>query len=685
MSDVVDSTSTANKEQGKMKKNLFFAAGTLVVALSAGAAQEAEGKAEPETLGKYVADRVLPWDSHQVMSAEFANREIDALDVKCDEAWCALGSKVEYDAYRRALKAKMMSAIGTMPERTPLNARTVATLRREGYSIEKVIFESMPGVFVTANLFVPDGSGRRPAVVMSCGHADTGKDCNIYLRACVIAARRGFVALMFDPYYQGERRTSQRMGSCASHNEMGLRGSLIDWSAPLLRIWDGMRAIDYVLTRPEVDPTRLGYMGQSGGGTMTALMEAADDRIKAAAPSCFLTSLRTLCEHMGPQDGEQNIYGQLSFGLNHTGYVLIPDIPVAVTCKFSDMFPYSGVRTLFKTVRTLEANVGMGERAFLNCAPGPHGWTEATEQSSVMFLARQLMPECRDLAINLEDMWQLDVGFDMSKVDVGLAEEERGCTKDRTTETLPGWKSIMDVIAERAAKLRSARRPMDAAERAGRARTLAKVKLPDETGYRAKETSAANVEGLDVARVVVQYPGTGHMLPAVCIAKPGADKAPVVVTAWAGRSDGLQIARPYVDAGHPVMVADVSGVGEIGKEKHFFYAAKDRPDEGLGAMCYLIGEPLVGRRASDMLVLADVMSRRSGGRRPLLVAAGPLAIPAAHAWAADASAWAGVEVRDAPPSWRDCVEGGSARMEATRYADIVPTAYLEYDWVDLLP
>ena len=668
-----------------MKKNLFFAAGTLVVALSAGAAQEAEGKAEPETLGKYVADRVLPWDSHQVMSAEFANREIDALDVKCDEAWCALGSKVEYDAYRRALKAKMMSAIGTMPERTPLNARTVATLRREGYSIEKVIFESMPGVFVTANLFVPDGSGRRPAVVMSCGHADTGKDCNIYLRACVIAARRGFVALMFDPYYQGERRTSQRMGSCASHNEMGLRGSLIDWSAPLLRIWDGMRAIDYVLTRPEVDPTRLGYMGQSGGGTMTALMEAADDRIKAAAPSCFLTSLRTLCEHMGPQDGEQNIYGQLSFGLNHTGYVLIPDIPVAVTCKFSDMFPYSGVRTLFKTVRTLEANVGMGERAFLNCAPGPHGWTEATEQSSVMFLARQLMPECRDLAINLEDMWQLDVGFDMSKVDVGLAEEERGCTKDRTTETLPGWKSIMDVIAERAAKFRAARRPMDAAERAGRARTLAKVKLPDETGYRAKETSAANVEGLDVARVVVQYPGTGHMLPAVCIAKPGADKAPVVVTAWAGRSDGLQIARPYVDAGHPVMVADVSGVGEIGKEKHFFYAAKDRPDEGLGAMCYLIGEPLVGRRASDMLVLADVMSRRSGGRRPLLVAAGPLAIPAAHAWAADASAWAGVEVRDAPPSWRDCVEGGSARMEATRYADIVPTAYLEYDWVDLLP
>ena len=667
------------------KRKSFLAAGALVVAMTAGAFGETAEKAASEALDKYVADSVLPWGSRQVMSAAFASREIDALDVACDDAWCALKTRAGYDAYRKALKAKMMSAIGTMPERTPLNARTVATLKREGYSIEKVIFESMPGVFVTANLFVPDGAGRRPAVVMSCGHADTGKDCDTYLRACVIAAGRGFVALMFDPYYQGERCTSLRRGSCSSHNEMGLRGSLIDWSAPLLRIWDGMRAIDYVLTRPEVDPARIGYMGQSGGGTMTALMEAADDRIRAAAPSCYLTSIRTLCEQMGPQDGEQNIYGQLSFGLNHTGYVLIPDIPVAVTCKFSDMFPYSGVRTLFKTVRTLEASVGMGERAFLNCAPGPHGWTEATEQSSVMFLARQLMPECRDLAFSLEDLWQLDVGFDMSKVDVGLSEGERGCTKDRTTETLPGWRSIMDVIADRAAKFRAARRPTDAAGRAGRARALAKVKAADATGYRAKETSAANVDGLDVARIVVQYPGTGHMLPAVCVAKPGADRVPVVVAAWAGRLKGLQIARPYVDAGHPVMVADVSGVGEIGKEKHFFYGAKDRPDEGLGAMCYLIGEPLVGRRATDMLVFADVMAKRCGGRRPTLVAAGPLAIPAAHAWAADASAWSGVEVRDAPPSWRDCVEGGSARMEATRYADIVPTAYLEYDWVDLLP
>ena len=675
-----------------MKKKIVAVALVLVAAHFAVAAEDGE----PATLGKYVAAKVLPWGGSAVMSAAYAVREIDALDVKCDEAWCVLKSRAEYDAYRKGLKAKMMEAIGAFPERTPLNARTVATYRRDGYAVEKVIFESMPGVFVTANLFVPEGAGKRPAVVMSCGHADEGKDYPGYLRACVLAAKRGFVALMFDPHYQGERRTTYCRSNTKSHNEMGLRASLVDWSAPLLRIWDGMRAIDYVLSRPEVDASRLGYMGQSGGGTMTALMEAADDRIKAAAPSCFLTSLRDLCAYMGPQDGEQNIYGQLSFGLNHTGYVLIPDIPVAVTCKFSDMFPYSGVQTLFKTVRALEANVGIGERAFLNCAPGPHGWTEATETSSVLFLAKHLMPEafakpdtqmvgtasCEE-KIDLPALWQLDIGFDIKKVDVGLSAEERCCTPGKTTETLPGWRSIMDVIAERAAKAREARPKLDAVAKREVVRNLAKIKSPAETGYRVKEFASGEVEGHSVVRVAVQYPATGHTLPAVCISRKGVSGEPVLVAAWGGRTNGLEVAGESLARGCTVMLADVSGVGEVGREKFVFYGAKERPDEGLGAMCYLIGEPLVGRRATDLLVFAEVLSRCCGGKKPRLVATGPLAIPAAHAWAADGSAWSGIEVRDAPSSWRESLEGGRGWEVPLRYADIVPRAYLSYDWIEL--
>ncbi len=661
-----------------MSKSVMILIAGLAIALPVAAAENAGA----DGLEAVVCARVLPFAGKAAMTSAFVEREIDAADTACDERWLTLKSKAAYDTYRLDLRRKMLAAIGTLPERTPLNARTVATLKRDGYVIEKVIFESMPGLLVTANLFIPDGSGRRPTVVMSCGHSNEGKDCNTYLRACVIAVKRGFVALMFDPYFQGERRVKGQIGSTNCHTQMGLRGTLIDWSAPLLRIWDGMRAIDYALSRPEVDPARLGYMGQSGGGTMAALMEAADDRIRAAAPSCYLTSLRELCQQMGPQDGEQNIYGQLAFGLNHTGYVLIPDIPIAVTCKFSDMFPFAGVRTLFKTVRTVERNVGLGERAFLNCAPGPHGWTEATETSSVLYLARHLVPGCADVKIDLEDLWLLDQGFSYDKVDIGLAEGERGCTPELSTEML-GARHIHDIIAERFAAGSAACQRLDTSAKRAAARRLAKVRLPSETGYRAKETAILAVDGLEVTRLVAQYPGTGALLPAVLVKRPGASETPVLVTAFGGRAAGLKLARRYIDGGHPVMLADVSGIGEIGGDLFTFYGAKERPDEGLGAMCYLLGTPLVGRRATDMLVLAEMLTKRCGGRKPLLVASGPLAIAAAHAYAADSAVWTGMEFTDRPESWFDVLLAGSKSKTMLRYADIVPEAALSYDWTEI--
>ena len=636
-----------------------------------------------DPLTAFVQKRILPFGADAVATSRFVEREIDAVDTACDEKWRTLKSKAEYDAYRLDLRKKMLAAVGTFPERTPLNARTTATLKRDGYTLEKVVFESMPGLFVTANLFIPDGSGRRPAVVMSCGHAETGKDSDVYRRACVIAVKRGFVALMFDPHNQGERRWTGQLNLCNSHTQNGLRGELLDWSPSLLRIWDGMRAIDYALSRPEVDPDRLGYMGQSGGGTMTALMEAADDRIKAACPSCYLTSLRALCQKMGPQDGEQNIFGQLAFGLNHTGYVLIPDIPVAVTCKYGDMFPFYGVRTLFDTVRAVERNVGLGERAFLNVAPGPHGWTEATETSSVLFLAQRLMPDCRDLKIDLSEIWSLDVGFDITKVDLARLPEDPTCTPEGSTEKM-GSRHICDVIADRFAAAASARAALDLSAKRALATKLAKVRRPADANRRVKEIFAGDVDGRTVARLVVQDAKDGSMLPAAFVAG-AADRDPVLVAAFGGRAQGLRLARPYLEAGHPVLVADVSGVGEVGREMFTFYGAQDRPDEGLGAMCYLLGEPLVGRRATDLLVWADVLAKRCGGRRPLLLASGPLAIPAAHAVAADAAAWSGVTFANGPKSWSEVLSAGAKGTNVLlRYADVVPRAALGYDWPELI-
>ena len=183
-------------------------------------------------VGSELGRRFLP-PASDLLTFNTVSQKLHEMDVDADEAWLKLSGRDEYDAYRTEMHRKMISAIGGFPERTPLNARTVATVKRDDYRIEKVVFESMQNLFVTANLFIPESDTFKapyPAVVMSCGHADEGKDCDIYLRACVIAVKQGFVALMYDPYEQGERREFACKGSTTHHNIIGIKASLLGWS-----------------------------------------------------------------------------------------------------------------------------------------------------------------------------------------------------------------------------------------------------------------------------------------------------------------------------------------------------------------------------------------------------------------------------------------------------------------------
>ena len=654
-----------------MKKMVVLSAGLFCLASSA-------------DMGKALGQGFLPAAS-DMLTFTTISQKLHEMDVDADVAWMNISGRAEYDAYRKRMHARMMAAMGEWPERTPLNARTVATVRRDGYRIEKVIFESMPKLFVTANLFIPDSPAFKapyPAVVMSCGHADTGKDCEIYLRACVLAAKAGFVALMYDPYEQGERRHLKGIGSTGHHNIIGVKASLIGWSMPLLRTWDGMRAVDYAESRPEVDRDRIGFMGQSGGGTMTALMTAADWRLKATAPSCYLTTLRHLCESMGPQDAEQNIFGQLAFGLNHTGYVLLPDTKVAVTCRFRDMFSIYGTLDLFRAVKTLAGKIGTADHYALNSAPGPHGWTESTETASVDWMRAWLRGDKGVLPLDCAKYRPLDIGFNVKNVELGLAPEERGVIPTKRTMDIPGARDIHTIMRERMAAIVKARPAYSAAERNSIAARLAGVKTPAETGATVKELPPVDVNGAKLTRVAFSSPD-GLCLPACWIvpARPDAAKAPVVMVGDKGRASWSAEVEAALAGGAPVLVADITGYGEIGKEGAIFYGAKDCPEEGASVMLYLMGESMTGRRATDMLVLADWVKGKTG-LVPELAAKGSAAIPAAHARAADVNAFAKISVSGAPVSWTEFIEKGDTMRY--RYTYMVVNGLYHYDWPDLL-
>jgi hypothetical protein len=346
------------------------------------------------------------------------------------------------------------------------------------------------------------------------------------------------------------------------------------------------------------------------------------------------------------------------------------------------MFPYYGTRTLFDTVQALEKTIGKENRTFLNSAPGPHGWTESTQVASVDYLAKHLLDEFKGVEVDLKAARLCDFGFDLSKADVGLAKEERGCTPDYATKSLSGSRDIFAIINERAAAIKSERAKLSAVELSQAAKAMAVIPERKEDMLSFKELDGTSVGEVAVTRIVAQYE-SGAMMPMVLLERKNADRAakPVLVTSHVGRARAFRLARAYLDAGRPVLLADITGVGEVGQKMYVFYSANERPDEGLGVMQYLLGKPLVGRRALDMLLLSDFLAKRYGSR-PTLVASGFLAVAAAHAYAADRSAWESVELVEKPLSWEEQL--ASVPPELIYYADLVPRAYLKYDWIELV-
>ena len=163
----------------------------------------------------------------------------------------------------------MQEAIGGFPEKTPLNAKITGGFQRDGYRVENLVFESQPGFYVTANVYVPAGQGPFPAVVGVAGHSATGKAIATYQMAWIGMVKRGFLVIAFDPAGQGERSEyfEPTFGKSvvgigvAEHNMAGTQTLLTGMGYARYEIWDGIRSFDDLLTRKDVDPKRIAVSG----------------------------------------------------------------------------------------------------------------------------------------------------------------------------------------------------------------------------------------------------------------------------------------------------------------------------------------------------------------------------------------------------------------------------------------
>jgi dienelactone hydrolase len=269
--------------------------------------------------------------------------------------------------------------------------------------VECLLFESRPGFLVSANLYVPDPiRDKVPAVLGLCGHSEAGKAEEKYQRAWQGLARKGFAVLSIDPISQGERlqfrpgdkrgrRGACLPGLCAGHNILGNQMVLRDEFFGTWRVWDAIRGLDYLSSRPEVDDARIGVTGNSGGGTLTTFVAALDPRPAAVAPSCYICSYLANLLNEIPSDAEQNPPGALARGLDQADLLLChAPRPTLILAQHDDFFDVRFARRAFEEVKRVHRMLGARGTTGFFAGPRGHGFHQENREAMYRFFMKHL-------------------------------------------------------------------------------------------------------------------------------------------------------------------------------------------------------------------------------------------------------------------------------------------------------
>jgi cephalosporin-C deacetylase-like acetyl esterase len=398
----------------------------------------------------------------QVRSAEQAG----------NAARAALKTRADAEGYIRDVRKKIADCFGPFPKKTPLNPRVTGKVERDVYIIEKVIFDSRPDFPVTANLYVPKGKPfPLPGVVGSCGHSANGKAAEPYQSFAQGLARMGYVVLIFDPIGQGERvqyghvEKEHRPGvGVGEHLLAGNQQFLVGEFFGSWRVWDGIRALDYLLTRKEVEPSLVGVTGNSGGGTMTTWLCGVEPRWAFAAPSCFVTTFRRNLENELPQDTEQCPPRALAHHLDHADFLAaMAPKPVAILAKEKDYFDVRGAREAYERLKKLYKLLGAEGNVGLFTGPTGHGYSQEN---------REAMYQWFNLATRISDA-KTEPKLTIEK-DETLWCTPKGQVADQKART------VFSFTAEKAKKLAASRPKLSGDEL--RKAVAAALKLPDRNG-----------------------------------------------------------------------------------------------------------------------------------------------------------------------------------------------------------
>lgn len=298
----------------------------------------------------------------------------------------------EFESRRAEQRRELARCLGLdpEPERTPLNARITGTVYRSGFRIEKLVFESRPGFAVTAHLYLPEPTPdeRLPVIVNPHGHWRHKKQETTVQSRLIFQALRGYLGVVVDSpghSYEGDAQIERQ--SAGTHDDPRL--TVAGVTATSVYVWDLVRLLDYLSTRPDTDMSRLGITGESGGGLATMYAFAYEPRFACAVPVVYASSYEIntnngcYCNH---------VPGALRLGDRADVLAMRMPAPVYVIgASVDEEFPAEGTKLTGQKLKAVYNLAGAEEHVSCEVFDGPHDYSRPMREAAIGFFDKYLV------------------------------------------------------------------------------------------------------------------------------------------------------------------------------------------------------------------------------------------------------------------------------------------------------
>ena len=472
-------------------------------------------------------------------------------------------------AYQQEVRRLFLDCIGGLPETSAdCKPRLISREDQGMYTLEKLLLQPRKGSWATANVYVPNNMKKpAPAVLVTIGHDDRGKADPEYQYLAQLLVKAGMIVLLLDPLGQGERfehfeldMDYQPIQGCSGEHD------LLDWKAKLLGqslaryfIQDGIAALDYLASREDVDASRIGLTGHSGGGTQTSmLMMAAGDRFAAAAPCAYTSDHRAMMEAGIDPDNEMLWPGCIAKGLDYVDLVAgVAPNPVLFLTNQHDFFPREGTLRTLADARALWQACGSAHTVDIVTAESQHAYPHSLAQAVTAFFAKELNAPVQDIPALIN-------AFDFCPMEPSAL----WCTPEgQVLKYDPAMRTVHDALVEEMHRLHEVRAGLS--EAALTAELTHLLRIDELDAQPAPRVFAEGICGHVQYRSVIWRPQDGYWNNGVFLRdlRQGDKPLPTVVALWPEGAARLTEHSAWIhrcmQRGYQVLVMDVAGSGAL--------------------------------------------------------------------------------------------------------------------------